>query len=268
MRYGLKKRIAKSEIVLGCFLNYYAPALVETLGMAGYDYLLLDNEHGAFSPHEMESMIRAADSAGLATVVRVDYDVSAIQKALDMGAEGIQVPKVNTAEEARAVVRRAKYPPLGDRGIGFSCRSARLSAEKGAEYIRRANEDTLVVVQIETPQAIENLDEILGVPGLDVAFLGLMDLSLSVGCPGDLAAPALTGLERRFHEAVLRHSMVSGLVVPMDVSFESLPERTTLYAATAIGEVTSRLAATAKALKEFRVSQEKERSDREVEHDV
>lgn len=110
MNYRLKEKIKAGDMVLGCFLNFYSPPLVEIMGMAGYDFFVLDNEHGNFSPHEIECMICAADAVNLATIVRVDYDNSSIQKVLDMGAEGIQVPKVNTRMDAETVSNVRNIP--------------------------------------------------------------------------------------------------------------------------------------------------------------
>lgn len=249
--YSLKEKIKAGQMVLGCFLNFYSPPLVEILGMAGYDFCVLDNEHGGFSPHELESMIRAADVVDLAAMVRVDYDPSSIQKALDAGAEGIQVPKVNTRMDAETAVRRAKYPTEGERGVGFSSRSARLSREKGAAYIRKANESVLIVAQIETAQAIENIDEILCVSGIDVAFLGKMDLSGSLGFPQEDSNPAVQEMERRFYDAVQKRAMVSGIVLPKNAALEQAHRQGTRYVTATIAEALSSLSKTVKARDDF-----------------
>lgn len=254
MNYGLKEKIKAGDMVLGCFLNFYSPPLVETIGMAGYDFFVLDNEHGSFSPHEIECMIRAADAVDLATIVRVDYDNSSIHKVLDMGAEGIQVPKVNTRMDAETVVKRAKYPTEGERGVGFSSRSARLSREKGAAYIKKANENVLIVVQIETPQAIDNIEEILATPGVDIAFLGKMDLSASVGFPGEVLNPSVLEMENKFNTAVQKYGAVSGIVLEKNTTFEETYKRRTLYVTNAIGEIISSLSRTVKVRDEFLAS--------------
>ena len=212
MEFKLKKKLLAGEIAVGFFLNYYAPAIVETLGMAGCDFFVLDNEHGNFSPSEMEDMIRAADCVGLSTIVRVDYNPSSIQKALDMGAEGVQIPKVNTRQDAELAVMRSKYPPFGERGVGFSARAVRVSKVKGPAYLELANENVLVVAQIETPTAIANIREILATPGIDVAFLGKMDLSTAVGTPGDTASPVMVKLTEEFITASREAGVVSGCI--------------------------------------------------------
>ena len=210
MKYSLKNKLKSGKIVIGGFINFYAPDVVEMMGINGCDYCVLDNEHGCVSPNELVHMVRAADSVGMSTIVRVDYDDSSIQKALDMGAEGVQVPKVNTKEDAVLAVKRAKYPPEGDRGVGFSSRSARLSGLKKNEYLQYANDNVLVVVQIETPEAIANIDEILSVSGVDVAFLGKMDLSSAIGRPGETNSPIMNSLTDQFFAATKRHGRIAG----------------------------------------------------------
>lgn len=235
MRFTLKRKLLEGKQIVGCFLNYYAPALVETIGMTGCDFFVLDNEHGSFSPSEMENMIRAADSVGMATIVRVDYDNSSIQKALDMGAEGVQIPKVNSRQDAELAVMRAKYPPQGDRGVGFSARCVRVSEIKGAAYLKEANENVLVIAQIETPDAIENLPDILAVPGIDVAFLGKMDLSTAVGTPRDVSSPVMLELTARFFDETRKAGVISGYIHDNSVSLAEAKKKNSLYIATVAG---------------------------------
>ncbi|MFD2924803.1 HpcH/HpaI aldolase family protein [Halobacillus naozhouensis] len=181
----LKEKINNGERVLGAFINMYAPSLVEIIGYAGFDFIIIDDEHGSFSSSELENMIRAAEIVNMAPVVRVSYNPSSIQKALDRGAKGIQVPMVNNEKEAKDAVEKAKYPPLGNRGTAFSIRPARFGKEKGKEYLEKANMDVLIVVHIETSEAVKNFREITSVPGIDVAFIGSTDLAVNMGYSGD-----------------------------------------------------------------------------------
>ncbi len=177
----LKEKLAGGQLALGTFVNFYAPTLVEIIGYAGVDFIIIDDEHGTFSYPQIEELVRAADFAGVTPIVRVSYDNSAIQKALDRGAKGVQVPMVNTKADAEAVVRRVKFPPLGTRGTAYSVRAARFGEYKGKEYLDAADNNTLVVIHIETPEAVKNFEEIVSVPGIDVAFVGPTDLSVSMG---------------------------------------------------------------------------------------
>ncbi|MCK1992253.1 hypothetical protein GW626_18015 [Peribacillus muralis] len=176
-----KEKIKRGEQVLGAFLGINSPPLVEMLGYAGFDFVLIDDEHGAFSPSELENIIRTADSVGLDPIVRVSYDPSSIQKALDRGAKGVQVPMVNTKEEAVEVVKRAKFPPYGNRGVSYSTRPARYGKESGKPYLDESNENVMIIVHIETQTAASNFEAIATVPGIDLAFIGSTDLSVNMG---------------------------------------------------------------------------------------
>ncbi|MGM7724278.1 HpcH/HpaI aldolase family protein [Metabacillus sp. Hm71] len=181
MKNSVKDKLKRGEQVLGAFLGIYSPPLVEMLGYAGFDYVLIDDEHGAFSSSELENMIRTADSVGLASIVRVSYDPSSIQKALDRGANAIQVPMVNTKEDALEVVKRAKFSPHGNRGVSYSIRPARYGKDSGKSYLDECNENIMIIVHIETPEAVNNFEEIVSVDGIDLAFIGSTDLSVSMG---------------------------------------------------------------------------------------
>ncbi|MBP2625409.1 MAG: rhmA [Firmicutes bacterium] len=178
---AFKEKLSRGELTLGLFVPFYAPSLVEIIGYAGLDFIVIDNEHGAFTDGQIEELIRAAELTGLAAIVRVSYDNSGIQKALDRGAKGVQVPMVNTKGDAEAVVRKAKFPPYGTRGTAYSVRAARFGNDSGKEYLEAANRNTMVIVHIETPEAVENFEEIISVPGIDVAFIGPTDLSVTMG---------------------------------------------------------------------------------------
>lgn len=181
MKNAVKEKLLTGKPVLGCFVSFYAPAVIEMLGYARFDFVVIDNEHGWFNPSEMENMIRAAEVADIVPIVRVDYDKSSIQKVLDRGALGIQVPMVNNKEDAERVVRRAKFPPLGQRGTSYSTRAARFGKDGGKAYLDSADNNILIVVHIETPEAVNNFEEIMSVPGIDVAFIGPLDLSINMG---------------------------------------------------------------------------------------
>jgi 4-hydroxy-2-oxoheptanedioate aldolase len=181
MENSLKKKLSKDDNAIGCFVSYYCPPLVEIIGYSGYDFIIIDDEHGAFSYSEISEMVRVAKMAGLTPIVRVSYDSSAIQKVLDQGALGIQVPMVNDASQAKAIVNKAKYPPEGSRGVSYSIPSAKYGYESGSEFLNKANSNNFIAVQIETREAVENFNEILDVPGIDAVFIGTTDLSVNMG---------------------------------------------------------------------------------------
>ena len=177
--------------LLGTFIGLPAPALVEMCGHAGLDFVIIDNEHGPAGVESTESMIRAARAAGVIPVVRtLEPD---ILRMLDIGASGVQVPQVNTPEQAARIVAAAKYPPTGARGAAFSTRAAGYGFFGGDGHVRNSNEGTAVIVMTETRTAIANLDAILAVPGIDAVFFGPNDLSFSFGHPGEMQHPEVVG---------------------------------------------------------------------------
>jgi 4-hydroxy-2-oxoheptanedioate aldolase len=193
---SLKKKLDSQEFVVGTFLEIPSPTVVELLGLAGFDFVVIDREHGPIDWRDTENLIRAGLSTGISVVVRSpNCEPSALAQPLDWGAAGIQVPQIVSAEMAQLVVRSSKYHPLGMRGLQPFVRAASYRAYKTAEYLASANEDSVIVVQVEGIEGIENLDSILQVAGLDVAFIGPYDLSQALGIPAQVK-------DRRVQEAM------------------------------------------------------------------
>ena len=174
---------------LGPFMIGTDPAFVEAAGHAGYDFVLLDMEHGTTPFQTLPNLIRAANVAGVCPVVRVPRGTDIwIDQALDVGAGAVMIPQIDTAEQARAAISAAKFSPVGTRGTCRFVRSAGFGAVPGSEYFSKA-QDTAVILQAEGKKAVENLDEILDVPGIDVLFVGPYDLSSSLGLVGQVDHP-------------------------------------------------------------------------------
>jgi 4-hydroxy-2-oxoheptanedioate aldolase len=168
-----------------------SPGFVEFLGQLGFDAVFLDCEHGSSGWEDVENLVRAADLAGYGSVVRVERnDPATITRALDRGAGGVQVPHVNTAAEAEAAVQHVKFAPLGHRGWSGG-RSA--YGVEMADFAGRANAETFLAVMLEEVEALDNLDDILRVEHIDVFFVAPGDLAQSMGHPGEMSHPALTG---------------------------------------------------------------------------
>jgi len=178
----------------GSFVTFASPGLTEFTARLGFDFTLLDSEHGAMDSVDLEDMVRASQCAGAPAVVRVPYNrPELIRRALDSGADGVQVPLVNTAEDARAAVLAATFPPEGNRGVAFLTRAAQYGTIEGREtYFERANAARVLVLHIETVESVENLDAILAVEGADVFFVGPGDLAVSMGYGRDPNNPAVT----------------------------------------------------------------------------
>jgi len=192
----LREQLARG-LCAGLFSKTLDSAFVEAAGLAGLDFIILDTEHGPASLETLHHHVRAARAGGIAAIVRVPgVDASGIGAALDTGADGIQVPNVSTPAQARAAVAAARFHPLGERGVCRFVRAAQFGSIPGEQYFERANE-AILVLQVEGRQGVENLDEILAVPGFDVLFVGPYDLSQSVGRPGQVSAPEVLELIAR-----------------------------------------------------------------------
>lgn len=199
---------------LGLFVNIPSPALVEMAGWAGFEFVVIDNEHGPAGFETTEHLIRAARCGGTLPVVRVSgTSPQEILKALDAGASGIQVPQVNSGEQAEAVVRAAKYPPRGGRGAAFSTRAGGYSLYGGPAHMGRSDDGTVVVIQVETVEAVANLDAILAVRGIDVVFIGPTDLSTSMGYPGNPGHPEVAAAINDCVRRISAAGSVPGLMV-------------------------------------------------------
>ena len=185
---SLRERLASGDVVVGSWLSFAFTPVAEMMARAGFDFLVIDQEHAAIGAAECLAMIQVIDLCGVEAWVRVGAnDPVPIKRALDSGAKGVVVPMVNTAEEAAAAVSAARYPPGGTRGAGlFRAQDYGLGF---AEYRVRAERETTVVVQVEHIEAVGNLREILGVPGVDAFIVGPYDLSSSLGYPGDYGNP-------------------------------------------------------------------------------
>jgi len=200
--YSLRARTRAGETLLGCFLSWPTSGVIELAAIAGFDFVVLDGEHGFFSIESVASAVLAADSAGIAPIVRAPSAVSEqLSRYLDAGAAGTLLPRVESAAVARAAIEALKFAPAGKRGLG-GVRANRYATLPLAEFVRRANEETLVAVQIERREALDQLTEIAAEPGIDVLFVGPNDLSQALGIPGETASPRYeTAVRRIAHEA-------------------------------------------------------------------
>lgn len=206
-----RQKLAEGRPVFGPFMKTGDPAFVECAGYAGFDFAILDMEHGPAGFAGLQNLIRAAETSGILPIVRT-YDASetAVSKALDLGAAGIQVPQVKSAEEAEKAVRAAKFFPQGERGVCRFVRAAEYSSMPRKEYFRRSN-DNLVIIQVEGKQVLDDMDGILAVQGVDVLFIGPYDLSQSLGVPGQVDAPEVTDAIRRINSRAKEAGVVTGV---------------------------------------------------------
>jgi 2-keto-3-deoxy-L-rhamnonate aldolase RhmA len=204
--------LAERRLSPGTWISSSSVAVADALRTLPFDWCMIDTEHAPVNPETLAAMVAVLRGPGPAPLVRVgDADVYLIKQALDAGAEGILVPLVNSEAQARSVVAYAKYPPVGVRGAAAAAAS-RYGTELGA-YLRRANDATLVGVQIETRAAVEAVDRIAGVDGIDLLFVGPQDLTLSLGLVDDRKNAAVRAAMRSVVAACERHGKIPGTLV-------------------------------------------------------
>lgn len=210
----LKDRLQNGDCLFGPFLNLCQPAVMEIAGIAGFDFAIIDTEHGEISADRAVDMVRAAKLAGISPVVRVyGNQPELISKALDIGAEAVQIPQVSSRTEAQAAVWAAKFSPEGCRGANRYVRAARYSAADKTAYFTKANRETAVIIQVEGKAGLDNLTEIITVPGIDVLFIGPYDLSASLGIPGQVEHPLIMAAMNKTIELAQKAGVAIGFFV-------------------------------------------------------
>lgn len=199
---SLKERLATGHRLVGGLLRMPNEDLVEMLGVAGFDFVLVDCEHGPADVTALRRHIVAANLYGMGVLVRVgEGEAPLALRALDQGAEGIVMPHVDSSEDAAALVRAVHYPPLGERGFATYPRAGRFGTVTPDAHRARAEKTTLAVAMLESPTAVHSAEAILGTPGIDAFLVGTADLAAASG-PGDLAVPDALARVREAARAV------------------------------------------------------------------
>ena len=210
----MKAKLFAGQPVFGVSVMIPSPQIVEMIGRLGFDWVLIDLEHGAISAESLHAMVMAAEAAGITPIGRpASHSEQEITKLLDAGVLGVQVPHVDTAEQAAAVVAAVKFHPLGRRGLAVGTRAAHYGIGLSqAEFAAQANRETLVCVQLEDLPALEkgNLEAISAVDGVDVVFVGPSDLSQALGFPGQHDAPAVKETMRQAFKRILSAGKIAG----------------------------------------------------------
>lgn len=211
----VKAKLTKGEPVLGSWISLPSVQVARLMAQMGFDWLLIDAEHSAHNPSLVGDMIATiADARTCAPFVRVPYNsVEWFKWALDAGAWGVLVPMVNTREEAQQAVSWSKYPPIGTRSMGGAFASYGFGTTDRTRYFQAANDEIMVMLQIESVQGLENLDDILSVPGVDVAFVGPNDLHLQLGLPPSTEGgePEFTAALKRIETAARNYHVATGI---------------------------------------------------------
>jgi len=206
----LKAKLARGEPVLGGWISLAHPSIGEIFGGAGFDWVAVETEHTCIDNSEVLPLLMAIGAAGAAPLVRLaGIDPLQAKAVLDAGAAGLLVPMVNSRADAEACVRISKYPPAGERGVGLA--RAQGYGAKFSEYISAANRDTLIMAQIEDKRGVAEVDKILSVEGIDGAYIGPYDLSMSMGLPGKLDHPEVQKSMERVRKAALDAGKTAGI---------------------------------------------------------
>ncbi len=210
---GLRKRILAGERVYGTMIRQARdPGAPSIYAAAGFDFVFIDMEHGDYSMETVADLIRGAKSAGIAPMIRVPHlETHFISRVLDAGAEGIMVPMTSRREQAETIVRYSKYTPIGQRGFGAQTGQTDYKPLKALEFLKEANEHTVIIAQIETREAIENIDAILHVEGIDVGLIGPNDLSISLGIPDQMNSDVLKKAIDKVVETAKKRKKATGI---------------------------------------------------------
>jgi 2-keto-3-deoxy-L-rhamnonate aldolase RhmA len=210
---GLRKRVLAGEFVYGMMIRQARdPGAPSIFAAAGYDFVFIDMEHGNYNMETVADLIRGAKSAGIAPVIRIPrLETFFISRVLDAGAEGIMIPMTSTKEQAEEIVRFSKYNPLGQRGFGNQTGQTDYKPLKTADFLKESNEHTLIVAQIETQEAVENVDSILSVEGIDVGLIGPNDLSISLGIPDQMGSEIIIRAIDKVVETAKKKGKASGI---------------------------------------------------------
>lgn len=210
---NFRNKLQNDECVYGVFMKTGDPMFVEAASLGGFDFVILDTEHGPVSIENQQNNIRAAEARDAVPIIRLkDSGENTIGKALDIGAYGIQVPQINSAADAEKIVKFAKFYPYGMRGVCRFVRAADYSAMDRYEYFENSK-NILIILQLEGVKAIENLDEILEVEGVDILFIGPYDLSQSLGIPGQVNNPLVVEEMKKIVERARKKNKVIGTFV-------------------------------------------------------
>lgn len=207
-KISFAERLRSGQQLIGTLISLPSPEIAELLADVGFDWLFIDAEHGAFNPQQTQAMLQAVAEKSPCVIRVPASDEIWIKKALDIGAAGVIVPQVHTAEQAQMIVNACKYSPEGNRGVGIG--RAHRYGMKFEEYLQTANKTTAVIVQAESRQAVDNIDAIAAVDGVDAILIGPYDLSASLGKIGQVQDPVVLSAIEQIQQACNKHNVKLG----------------------------------------------------------
>lgn len=208
-----KRKLLAGGTVFGTMIGEVRnPMIANVLANAGFDFMFIDMEHGTYNLETVQDIVRVARLANITPLVRVpNPDYHLISRPLDLGAQGFMVPRIETRQQVEGIVSAATYPPHGIRGCSQLKGHSDYIKEPLLDFVTQSNEEKLIILQIERQRAIEHIDELVSVPGVDVALIGPNDLSLSLGIPGQMDNPLLRDSIQKVVDACQRHNRVAGI---------------------------------------------------------
>jgi 2-keto-3-deoxy-L-rhamnonate aldolase RhmA len=212
---GLRQRLRSGEVVLGqMVLELFTSGIGPMLDACGLDFVIFDMEHGRCDIALLAEMIASCRGSNIVPMARVpDLNFAPLSRALDLGARGVMVPRVETREQAEEVVRQLKYAPQGERGVALGV-AHDLYKAGSAEFFQKTNDETVVILLLETAKAFENLDAIVSVPGVDIAWMGHYDLTVSMGIPAQFDHPKFLAAMDSLVAACRKHNVAPGFLPP------------------------------------------------------
>ncbi len=219
----LKQRLLKGEIVVGTMVQEVrSPAIAQILKAVGFDFFMVDMEHGAYNLETTADIVRVGRLLDICPLVRViSPEYHLIARTLDQGAMGIMMPRIEFRDQVERFMEAMKYPPIGKRGCSSDAPHSEYYFGPLAEWLEMNNADTLAIVQVERKLAVEHIDEILSVPGVDVAWIGHEDLSVSMGLPGEYEHPLFLKAVDKVIASAQRHKVVCAIMVSSVEAFQS-----------------------------------------------
>jgi 2-keto-3-deoxy-L-rhamnonate aldolase RhmA len=209
----IKHALRNGQSVIGTMVaEIRQPAIIQLLANAGFDFVIIDNEHGPFNIETIADLSRTARYLGVTPIVRVpELAYPYLAQSLDVGAQAIMLPRVTDVEQVKQAVQIVKYPPVGQRGCALSRAHTNFKGGPVNEVMDAANAESMVVIQIETQSALEQIEAIVSVPGVDVAFIGPNDLSIALGVAGQTTSPVLVAAIEKVMDACQRHNVTAAI---------------------------------------------------------
>lgn len=226
----LKEKLNNNRATIGTWAIIDSPMVVDVIASSGIDFIVIDAEHGAISYETAQIMIGLCESYNVTPIMRVgEINESLILRALDIGSHGVQLPNITTAEDAKQFVQFAKYPPMGIRGFSPYTKAGLYDVSKGKEMPKVANENTLLIANVEGQDGMNNLEEIAQVDGIDVIFIGLFDMSKSLGIAGDVENPRVIAKLDEAIKIVHKHGKKVGSIASNLSMLKVLKEKNIEY---------------------------------------